>query len=94
MAGLRNIKKIVPCGTLDPDRSVAVVSLLVQGYEAGEAALRLFEKYGIITRSGQHCSPLAHKTAGTFPGGTLRFSFGRETTEAEIDTMLEALSAL
>jgi len=94
VTGLRNIKKVVPCGTLNPDRSVAVVSLLVQGYESAEAALRLFERNGIITRSGQHCSPLAHKTIGSFPDGTVRFSFGRGTTEAEIDIMLEALSAL
>jgi cysteine desulfurase family protein len=94
LTGLRNMKKIVPYGTLDPDRSVAVVSLVVKGYDVGEVALRLYEKYGIITRSGQHCSPLAHKTIGTLPGGTIRFSFGRGTTEAEIDIILEALSAL
>jgi len=94
MAGLGKIKKVIPFGTLDPARSVAVVSLVVQGYESGEAALRLFERYGIITRSGQHCSPLTHKTIGSFPDGTVRFSFGRGTTEAEIDTMLEALSTL
>ena len=94
LAGLRGIKKISPCGTLDPDRSAAVVSLVVEGYEASEASARLFERSGIVTRSGQHCSPLAHKTAGTFPGGTVRFSFGRATTEGEIDAMLDALSAL
>jgi selenocysteine lyase/cysteine desulfurase len=92
LIGLKNIKKIEPCGTLDPARSVALISMLVRGYDAGEVSLRLFEKYGIITRSGLHCSPLAHKTAGTFPGGTVRFSFGRGTTEAEVDLMLEALS--
>jgi cysteine desulfurase family protein len=92
--GIKTIKKITPCGTLDPSRSTAALSLVVKGCEAGEVSLRLFEKSGIITRSGLHCSPLAHKTAGTFPGGTVRFSFGRLTTEAEIDAILEALSAL
>jgi len=94
LAGLGNIKKVRPYGTLDPDRSVAVVSLAVQGHDAGEVSQLLFEKYGIITRSGLHCSPLAHKTAHTFPEGTVRFSFGRGTLDAEIDTMLEALSSL
>ena len=94
IAGLRGIKKAKPYGTLDPNRSVAVVSLAIQGYDAGEASALLFERHGIITRSGQHCAPLAHKTAGTSPGGTVRFSFGRETTEAEIDAMLDALSEL
>jgi cysteine desulfurase family protein len=94
VSGLGNIKNIKPLGTLDPARSVAVVSLAARGIDAGEAARRLFEDYGIITRSGLHCSPLAHKTAGTYPAGTIRFSFGGGTTEAEIDLMLEALSAL
>jgi len=94
LAGLQGMGKISPCGTLDPDRSVAVVSLVVKGYDPGEVSLRLFERHGIITRSGLHCSPLAHKTAGTFPDGSVRFSFGRGTTEGEIDAVLEALSEL
>jgi selenocysteine lyase/cysteine desulfurase len=91
IAGLRDIKKITPHGTCDPDRSVALVSLVV---DCAEASRHLFDNHGIITRSGLHCSPLAHKTAGTYPGGTVRFSFGRETTEAEIDAMLEALAQM
>ncbi|MDR1232081.1 MAG: aminotransferase class V-fold PLP-dependent enzyme [Spirochaetaceae bacterium] len=91
LAGLREIKKITPCGPLDPDRTVALVSLTVRDRDCGDISRQLFEDHGIITRSGLHCSPLAHKTAGTFPTGTVRFSFGRGTTEAEIDTILKAL---
>jgi cysteine desulfurase family protein len=94
LSGLRELKKIRVCGALDPDRCVSVVSVVVEGYDAGEVSQLLFEDHGIITRSGLHCSPLAHKTAGTFPGGTVRFSFGSGTTEAEIDTILEALENL
>ena len=92
--GLHGLKKIRCTGTGDPERSVAVVSVVVSGEDAGDVSRRLFENHGIITRSGLHCSPLAHKTAGTFPEGTVRFSFGRSTTEAEIDTILAALAAL
>ena len=92
MAGLQNIKKITQYGTLDPARRVAAVSVTVEGYDAAEASQSLFEKHGIVTRTGLHCSPLAHKTAGTFPGGTVRFSFGRGSTDAEIDTILEVLA--
>ena len=94
IAGLHQIKKIKPYGTLDPARSVAVVSLNIEGGDAADISRRLFENHGIVTRSGLHCSPLAHKTAGSFPEGTVRFSFGRGTTTAEIDTILEALAAL
>jgi len=94
VAGLKSIKKITPYGTLDPNRTTAVISLVVQGQDSGEVSQRLFEKHDIITRSGLHCSPMAHKTAGTYPGGTVRFSFGRGTTESEIDAILEALSVM
>ncbi|MDR0382878.1 MAG: aminotransferase class V-fold PLP-dependent enzyme [Spirochaetaceae bacterium] len=94
LAGLREIKKITVHGILDPDRCTALVSIAVRGYDAGEVSRRLFENRGIVTRSGLHCSPLAHKTAGTYPHGTVRFSFGRGTAMEEIDTILEALSEL
>jgi cysteine desulfurase family protein len=94
LSGLRQIKKITPRGPLDPDRSVALVSLTVRGYDCGDASRRLFEIHGIVTRSGLHCSPLGHQTAGTYPGGAIRFSFGRGTTEQEIDAVLEALSKM
>jgi cysteine desulfurase family protein len=94
LSGLRDIKKIHVRGTGDPDRCVPVVSVVIEGQDSGEVARRLFEDYGIITRSGLQCSPLAHKCAGTFPDGTVRFSFGRETTEAEIDAILAAMAEL
>jgi cysteine desulfurase family protein len=93
LSGLRTLKKITVYGTGDAGRSVAVVSLAVQGCDAADTARRLFENHGIVTRSGLHCAPLAHRTAGTYPGGTVRFSFGRGTTEAEIDAMLNVLSS-
>lgn len=34
----------------------------------------LYEDYGVETRVGLHCAPLAHKTLGTFPEGTVRIS--------------------
>jgi cysteine desulfurase family protein len=92
LAGLAENKRIRVFGTRDSRRSVAVVSLAVEGMDAAALSRSLFEKHGIVTRSGLHCSPLAHKTAGTFPEGTTRFSFGRATRPAEIDTILEALS--
>ncbi|MDR0551873.1 MAG: aminotransferase class V-fold PLP-dependent enzyme [Spirochaetaceae bacterium] len=92
--GLTERKNITPCGTLNADRSMALVSIVVRGQDAGDVSRRLFDEHGIITRSGLHCSPAAHKTAGTFPAGTVRFSFGRGTTEAEIDAILKALEEL
>jgi cysteine desulfurase family protein len=94
LSGLRQLKKIKLFGPLDSSRSVALVSLTVRGYDCGDASRRLFENHGIVTRSGLHCSPLGHQSAGSYPGGAIRFSFGNGTTPEEIDAILEALSKM
>ena len=50
--------------------------------------------YGIMTRVGLHCAPSAHKSIGTFPTGTIRFSFGNFNTEEEIDAAIRALNEI
>ena len=62
--------------------------------DMAQAAFELDSTYGIMTRVGLHCAPNAHKTLGTYPEGTLRFSFGPENTKQELDIALDALSAL
>jgi selenocysteine lyase/cysteine desulfurase len=61
-----------------------------------EAALAytLDLEYKIMTRVGMHCAPNAHKTLGTFPTGTIRFSFGYENTEEEVDYAIKAIREL
>ena len=54
----------------------------------------LDDEWGIMTRAGLHCAPAAHRSLHTAPEGTLRLSWGVETTSAEIDTALEALRAI
>jgi cysteine desulfurase family protein len=73
---------------------VGVVSLDFTGQDNGEIAYRLEKDYGIMTRVGLHCAPNAHKTLGTFPQGTVRFSFGYATTEEEIDYAVNAVREL
>jgi selenocysteine lyase/cysteine desulfurase len=62
--------------------------------DPAELAFRLDERYGIATRVGLHCAPAAHQTLGTWPGGTVRFSFGAFNTEAETDEAARAVAAL
>ena len=59
-----------------------------------EVAFQLEEQYGILTRCGLHCAPLAHKTLGTYPEGTVRFSVGYATTEEEVDAAIRAIHDL
>ena len=79
-------------GPRDTDRQVPVLSVRHPQEDAAILADYLQTK-GILTRVGLHCAPLAHKTVGTFPGGTVRFSLGYATTEAELDTAVAALAA-
>ena len=71
-----------------------VVSLVPVHMDPAELAFRLDEQYGIATRVGLHCAPAAHKTLGTWPIGTVRFSFGAFNTEAEADEAAGAVAAL
>lgn len=71
-------------------QSTGVVSVVSSGKDLSEIAYALDER-GVMTRVGLHCAPLAHKTLGTFPIGTLRFSFGPDNTAAQVDCALAAL---
>jgi cysteine desulfurase family protein len=92
--GAGQIPGLLVHGTGRAERSTAVVSVSSPSHDSAALARRLYEEYGILTRCGLHCAPLAHQCAGTFPAGTLRFSFGPETTPLDIDTALHALETL
>lgn len=45
----------------------------------------------IATRAGLHCAPLAHKSAGTLETGTVRISFGHDSTIEDAQKLLRVL---
>jgi len=94
LSGLNELDNIEVYGSKDLNNKVPTVSLSVKGYDLGDLGFKLAEKYGIMVRSGLHCAPLAHKTIGTYPEGTLRFSLGINTTKDDIDYTLEVLAKL
>ena len=71
-----------------------VVSLQTLTQDLAQAAFRLDRDYGIMTRVGLHCAPSAHRTLGTFPTGTIRFSFGWWNTEEDVAAALAALTEI
>ena len=81
-------------GKKNTENRCAVVSVQTLHMDMAQAAFELDSTYGIMTRVGLHCAPNAHKTLGTYPEGTLRFSFGPENTKQELDIALDALSVL
>jgi len=56
-----------------------------------EVAHVLDRGFEIAVRSGLHCAPIAHKTIGTFPNGTVRVSLGAFNTKNHIDKLIGAL---
>jgi cysteine desulfurase/selenocysteine lyase len=92
--GLSALPKIKIHGTLNPERSVAIVSFTVQGIQVSEIGLRLDQEYGVLSRVGLHCAPAAHKTIGSFPEGTVRLAPGVFTTTYDIKEAVQAISRL
>lgn len=70
-----------------------VVSFRVEGMDCEEVGARL-AKQGIAVRSGLHCAPLAHRTAGTLETGTVRASFSAFNTPGEVSALVRAVSRL
>ena len=71
-----------------------VLSVTIDGTDNGTAAAEMEERWGIMTRIGLHCAPLAHRTLGTFPNGTIRFAVSTFNTEEEIGICVRACKAL
>lgn len=94
LEGLEQIEGAALCGTKDLSRRVGVVSVDFLHKDNAEAAFELEMDHGILTRCGLHCAPSAHKTLDTFPRGTVRFSLGFATTEADVDAALAAIRAV
>lgn len=72
----------------------AVVSIQTPKIDMSQVAWQLDNEYGVMTRVGLHCAPNAHKTLGTYPAGTIRFSFGPENTKNELDFAIQGLKKI
>ncbi len=70
----------------------ATVSFL-PGMDCEEAA-DFLARQGIAVRSGLHCAPCAHESAGTLETGTVRVSVGYDTFAGQIDVFLRKASKL
>ena len=72
----------------------AVVSIQTPEIDMSQVAWQLDNEYGVMTRVGLHCAPNAHQTLGTYPAGTIRFSFGPENTKNELDFAIQGLKKI
>ncbi len=91
LEGLAAIPGVRVFGAREAERRTAIVSWNLAGRNCSEVASALEERAQICCRPGLHCAPLAHRQLGTFPEGSVRFSLGLFNTDAEIDTVLDAV---
>lgn len=92
--GLKEMPDIEVYGPENTAESVGVLSLNVASRPCEEVGMELERNFDILTRTGLHCAPAAHRTIGTFGRGTVRFSVSRFNTESDIHAALEALSKI
>lgn len=86
-AGLREIG-MAPIEVSGP--RTPVISAVSPKYPPSHIGEMLASSFDIVCRTGLHCAPLYPG----IPGGTVRFSLSRFTTEEEIDETLEALGEI
>lgn len=75
------------------DSQSGLCSMIVDGLDCEEAG-EMLAKRGIAVRSGLHCAPLAHRTAGTVETGTIRFSFSAFNRPDQVDQAAAAVREL
>jgi cysteine desulfurase family protein len=88
MSGIPNVTLHCP---VDPLVRGAVLSFTIAGKDSAAVAFELDQRFDIAVRAGLHCAPRAHRTLGTFPGGTVRMSPGWFTTREEIALFIDAV---
>lgn len=91
---LREIDGVRAVGMPGSDSAVGIVSLDFAHIDNAEMSYLLDEKYGIMTRCGLHCAPLAHRTLNTYPQGTVRFAFGHMNTRDDADYAVSAMKEI
>ncbi|HEY8892417.1 MAG TPA: aminotransferase class V-fold PLP-dependent enzyme [Clostridium sp.] len=92
--GLLNISSINVYGITESSKRTATISMNSTKIDNSELGFILDNEYGIITRTGLHCAPLAHKTIGTYPSGTLRFGIGPFNDIKDINYTLNSLNTI
>lgn len=89
-AGLSRMKGVTVFSSPHLEHQAGVLSFQVDGQDCEEVGDRL-GRQGIAVRSGLHCAPLSHRTAGTLERGTVRASFSAFNSSNDVRALLQAL---
>lgn len=99
LSGLQKILQDCPgtfriVGPADASTRLGVISLDFRDFDNAEVSEILESEHGIKTRCGLHCAPIAHKTLGSYPQGTVRFSLSHFSSKEELAYTLDAIKEL
>ncbi|UQZ84501.1 putative cysteine desulfurase [Paenibacillus konkukensis] len=94
MAGLMEIEGVKVLGPDLGQNKTGIVTFTVHEADSSEIAFILDHSFQIAVRSGYHCSPLAHESAGTMERGAVRASVGYFTSEEEVDRLIAAVKEI
>ncbi|MFW5774774.1 MAG: aminotransferase class V-fold PLP-dependent enzyme [Chitinivibrionales bacterium] len=90
---LENISQIDGIRVLKADSSRDqgyTFSMVSHRYDSARLCAELSERFGIETRVGLHCAPLAHQTLKTFPSGSIRVSSSPYHTQQDFSYLIDA----
>ncbi len=90
-----NVPSVNLMGAFDADKTLGIVSFVVEGYQSDEVGTILDDEYDIAVRTGYHCAPYIHDYLGDKPyHGTIRIGIGQFNTKEDIDALIKALESL
>lgn len=89
ISALRNLSEYTIYGATNLGDQGEVVSIASKNKSVSELGSELYKEFGIETRIGLHCAPLAHKTIGTYPNGTVRISPSKFHYKKDFDRLLD-----
>jgi cysteine desulfurase / selenocysteine lyase len=95
LEGVSGVDGLTYYGPQGVRNRLGVFSVRLEGLEPYELAAILESSYGILTRPGLHCAPLAHNALNTTQyGGTTRFSFSPFLSRQDVKFATDALAEI
>jgi selenocysteine lyase/cysteine desulfurase len=92
LEGVEGIQYLGPKGVRN---RIGMFSMRVADRDPMKLAEELEREYGILTRAGLHCAPLAHRHLGTLhTNGAMRLSFGPFVTVSDVTYAADALAKI
>jgi len=89
--GIAGLKGVKVYSKPEKEENSGIIAFNFLDIESSKVSFMLDRDYGIASRAGLHCAPLAHETIGTKSTGAVRLSVGCFNCVEEIDITVNSL---